>query len=148
MEFLNYDEKYLNQITNINYENMSHYLGLDKNRFEKELNNFLKNGKIIILWEDDDVIGFFGFKDSEYEDNFIFLDNIQLKKEVCGKGYGKRVLWYVEDIVRKRNKSGIHLYTNVKNVKAIEFYLKNGFKKDVIFENGKTLHMIKSGCKK
>ena len=56
----------------------------------------------------------------------LLLDKIYILKEHTGKGIGKQVFNFVDSLCKRLNKKVLWLDT-MKNGRALEFYLKNGF---------------------
>ena len=55
------------------------------------------------------------------------LERIYLLPEYISKGVGKKLLSLGERFFRKKRARKYHAYVYVKNKRAIEFYLRNGF---------------------
>lgn len=54
------------------------------------------------------------------------LDDLFIFEEFQGKGIGTRVLEYIDSIAREQNKD-VLLYVFIKNHRAVNLYLRNGF---------------------
>lgn len=61
-------------------------------------------------------------------ENATKLDRIYLLKEFQGMKLGFKLLQFNIELAKNNHQSGIWLFTWVGNKKAIEFYLKAGFK--------------------
>jgi diamine N-acetyltransferase len=59
--------------------------------------------------------------------NVAKLDRIYLLPEFQGRKFGLELLKFNIDLSKRNDQSGIWLFTWVGNIKAIDFYLKNGF---------------------
>jgi ribosomal protein S18 acetylase RimI-like enzyme len=64
---------------------------------------------------------FFNKKISLYKNNIII---IAVKNEVIGQGIGTKLILFL----KKKVKSKIHVMTDVNNIQAQKFYIKNNFK--------------------
>lgn len=69
--------------------------------------------------------GFMGFE-HHYEDNTTKLHRIYLIPEAKGKGYGKKAIQHLKDLVKKAQNKRIILNVNKAN-KAKDFYESQGF---------------------
>jgi len=65
--------------------------------------------------------------DTHVAEDALYVDKIYLKKEVTGKGLGKKVLQFISLRAKELKKRIIWLDTMQKGP-ALYFYLKNGFK--------------------
>jgi GNAT superfamily N-acetyltransferase len=59
---------------------------------------------------------------------YLVLDELVVDNNYRGKGYGTKLLEYLENQAKELNVSGIGLLSGIKREKAHEFYIKNGFK--------------------
>lgn len=114
-------------------ENLNEYLGknYNDNAIREELND-LNNIYHIISFNKNPV----GFSkiilnarhpDIEAE-NVTMLDRIYLLKDFHGLKLGIELLNFNIELVKHNNQSGIWLYTWVGNKRAVNFYLKAGYK--------------------
>ena len=86
----------------------------------------LKNKEILKIEDDGVNLGFISFlrqKDS------IYITDLDIIQEYRGKGYGSLLLAGLEKKARELHLKMIWLHVGVDNRTAIEFYLKNGFRK-------------------
>ena len=74
----------------------------------------------LILEEDKTVVGFAQYSLEDKE-----LYQIQIDPKEQGKGYGKELYYYIENIFKKNNIKSISLFATLN---AISFYEKLGFK--------------------
>lgn len=90
---------------------------------EKEINEG-------ILWkfvfENENPIGYLVCK---IEPEKIYISKIYLKAETRGKGYGKNLIHFVENLAKERNKKAIYLNVNKYNSDSIAFYNHLGLMK-------------------
>ncbi|MCB8822534.1 GNAT family N-acetyltransferase [Microvirga rosea] len=61
------------------------------------------------------------------EQEAMLLDNIAVKPEVQGKGYGRRLLAFAEDEARRHGLRRVRLYTNVLMVENLSLYSSLGY---------------------
>ncbi|KUI52527.1 Spermidine/spermine N(1)-acetyltransferase [Cytospora mali] len=64
---------------------------------------------------------------SDPGDNSIEVDNIVVGSSAQGRGYGRLLMDYAEDVARERSRSALVLYTNEKMTENIALYAKMGF---------------------
>ncbi len=88
----------------------------DLSKEYREKVKFLKS-EIYVIQKEGSVIGFGGYKNN-------YISFLYIKKSEQNKGYGEKLLDF---IIKKINKDVI-LHTARGNLKAINFYKKNGFK--------------------
>lgn len=105
----------------------------------ESLENQYENNKIFLLVNDEN--GFIGF--ASYEMNFENSNKTKIHKlyilpQIQGKGIGKNLIHYIEDIAKANSNSGLILNVNKYN-KAKDFYLNCGFEitKSIIVDIGK-----------
>lgn len=78
-----------------------------------------------LIYEDRNYIGYFGIQVKEKE---LFLSKIYIKSAERGKGYGKKVIRFLEQLTRGKALNVISLTVNKNNSNAIKAYEKLGFK--------------------
>lgn len=92
---------------------------IDKSYWESNFNYvkkaFLKS-EIYIYLDNDIIQGFIGLTDN-------YIEGIFVKDDMQSKGIGKLLLDYVKNI-----KDNLTLYVYQKNIRAIKFYQREGFK--------------------
>ncbi len=79
------------------------------------MEKYMPMAETYVLDEDDEIVGFVSMVDN-------YLAAIFISLEWQGKGCGKNLLNYIKEI-----RDEISLKVFVKNKKACQFYLKNGF---------------------
>ena len=57
----------------------------------------------------------------------LILDDLYLKPEARGKGYGKRALKYIEEYAEKKKYKRIQFQSELTNPSAMEFYKALGY---------------------
>lgn len=72
----------------------------------------------------------------------IYIDDVWVKKEYRGHGYGRRLLQEVEDRFRGQGYNNINLVTS--HFQAPGFYEKCGFEKEFVRENKKNPRLSKT----
>ena len=87
------------------------------------INRYLKNADLFVLTYNENIACIAVV--SKIDENTVELKNIVTKKEYRGKGYGKKMLKYLEDNYKVRYKKMI-VGTSENN---IPFYVKQGFDK-------------------
>ena len=92
------------------------------------MNSFNKKEKYFITYnEKSRIIGFILFSISE-EDNSIFLELIAVNQNNKNSGIGSKMLDELENFAIDNNIKYINVGTQVNNISAQNFYIKNGFK--------------------
>lgn len=93
------------------------------------LESQLDKGHTFLLVEDDGKeLGFAGFELNYAEGPKAKLHKIYLLPEAQGKGAGKTLILEVVDRAKKAGQKSLLLNVNKYNQKAIDFYLKMGFR--------------------
>ena len=100
-----------------------------KEQVKKIIKNYFNKDNILILIEDKIILGFIIFKIKPWNYNDICeIQELVIKKEAQGKGYGSKLIKYLEQFLKKRQKNiWMNIQVNKKS-KAIEFYKKNSYK--------------------
>ncbi|NHM01773.1 GNAT family N-acetyltransferase [Flavobacterium difficile] len=102
---------------------------LSKQLFE----TFIANsnlGKAWLIFKDEDVIGYviltfiFSF---EYKGILAFLDELYIKKEYQGKGFGKQAVQFIQKESSQLNVKMLYLEVEEHNEKAQKLYLAHDF---------------------
>ncbi len=57
----------------------------------------------------------------------LILDDLYLRPEVRGKGYGRKALEYIEEFAKKRGCRRLQFQSEVTNPNAMEFYIAQGY---------------------
>lgn len=58
----------------------------------------------------------------------LLLDDIVVSPDHQGKGYGRKLMQFAEDMAREKGCARVRLYTNVKMWENMELYRKWGFR--------------------
>lgn len=139
-----------------NFEKCNNIWNMEKNkelkdRFYNELLN--KNRKTFVYTKDGEYIAeisiVFNKDDEDYTipGKRIYISRVIVKKEFRGKGYGKKLMNYVIEYVKREEYKEISLGVNLDNYIALNLYVKLGFTKiQYIGEDsdGKYVKLIKS----
>ena len=80
-----------------------------------------------LIRENHQAIGYFAVQTRE-EDKELFLSKLYLKLEKRGKGYGRKVIRFLENMAREKDLDRITLTVYPKNTNAMRIYEKIGFK--------------------
>lgn len=94
---------------------------------------FIENsnlGKAWLIFKGEDVIGYviltfiFSF---EYKGTLAFLDELYIKKEYQGKGFGKQAVQFIQKKSSQLNVKMLYLEVEEHNEKAQKLYLAHDF---------------------
>lgn len=122
-----------------------------KDRFYKELQN--KNRITFVYTKDEEYIAevsiVFNKDDEDYTipGKRIYISRIIVKKELRGKGYGKKLMNYAIEYAKSKGYKEMSLGVNLDNYIAFKLYVDLGFTKiQYIGEDsdGKYVKLIKS----
>lgn len=94
----------------------------------KNLENNLTqlNHQFYLVKEENQFVGFFSTEINYNNKPTTRIHKIYLKPETQGKGFGSKVINFVEQLALQHNNSSINLNVNRYN-KALHFYIKLGF---------------------
>ncbi len=87
---------------------------------------------IFVAKIDDEIVGFIAC-DSNWDYEFGAIHEIAVRKNFQGKGIGSKLLKTGIDYLKKKGLRYVELYVGEKNIRAINFYKKFGFKEDGLF---------------
>ncbi len=80
-----------------------------------------------VCFEENDLVGaVFAHQRTWWTNDEIYVDEIYIKPDSQGKGYGTKLLCKVEEIAREEKLGGVTLLTN-KYYPAMDFYKKRGY---------------------
>lgn len=86
-----------------------------------------RNSLTLGFFEGDDMVGLsMGHIKHWYEGTEYYIDELCIKSEVQGKGYGTQFVLEIKKCVKAKGMTNIFLLTE-NNVPAYQFYKKNGF---------------------
>lgn len=121
-----------------------------KNRFYEELVS--KNRKTFVYVKNDEYIAevsvVFNKEDSDYviPGKRLYLSRIIVKKDMRGKGYGRKLMDYAIAFAKKSGYEELSLGVNLDNYVALKLYVGLGFTKIQYIgedEDGKYVKLIK-----
>ena len=119
-----------------NYEKCNNIWNMEKNkelkeRFYKELVS--KNRKTFVYVKDGVYIAEVSFvfnkddKDYTIPGKRLYLSRIIVKKDMRGKGYGKKLMNYAINFAKKNKYEELSLGVNLDNYIALKLYVELGF---------------------
>lgn len=121
-------ESFLNEIDLIEQDSFKE--PWSKEAYEKEILNPLATYRVITV--NDEVVAYGGFWKIIDEAD---INNIAVKKEHRGKGFGKMLMNALIEEAKKQNIKAMTLEVRVTNKSAIALYKKLGFKESGIRKN-------------
>lgn len=91
------------------------------------LENQLKNNNVFLLVkEENEFLGFASYELNFNNSNKTKIHKLYILPSIQGKGVGKNLIFYIQEIAKKGNNSALILNVNKYN-KAKDFYLHNQF---------------------
>jgi len=121
LEFARIKEEHLERIIEI--ENMSFPQPWSRGMFEREMSLPISNFFVALL--ENQIIGYGGFWRVEDEAHLI---NIAVHPKYRSKGFGRKILEYLENTMAGQGLKIILLEVRKNNPKAIALYESDGFK--------------------
>lgn len=101
-----------------------------KKYFTKALNN---NDAICLIAEDNGIpVGYIAATPREYgyrQSKYIEIDNMEVSAHSRSKGIGSQLINECLNIAKQKGYQRVHVNSYYANTKAVEFYVKNGFKR-------------------
>ena len=107
------------------------------------LSSQLQNNNVFLLAELNDVfVGFASYELNYQNSSYTKIHKLYVLTEIQGKGIGKELLCFIQNIAKNQSNKGLLLNVN-KNNKAKDFYLHNGFEiaDSVVVDIGKNYVM-------
>ncbi|MEQ9404633.1 MAG: GNAT family N-acetyltransferase [Cyclobacteriaceae bacterium] len=105
----------------------------DRIRAERNFREIIDSenlGKFWLLKRDETTVGYliltFGYS-FEYGGRDAFIDELYLKKEFRGKGYGKQVMEILDGKAVELEVRAIHLEVETANKRGNRLYIKSGY---------------------
>ena len=117
------------KVWNTTYRGIYNNDELDNYDYKYHENKFLnKINDTYVIFEDEEIIGYFSFGKPKYEykDYKYCLNSLYILKEYQGKGIGREVFNYISDYCNKENIKKYFVNCNKYNTKALGFYQKMG----------------------
>lgn len=90
---------------------------------ESVLQKWSKKKEFQLIFEED-ILGFCLFKE---EDDVLWIEDIYIREEYRGKGYGKRLMEVIDQKVLEEGKDSLFVNVIPRNTSAISFYRACGF---------------------
>jgi pimeloyl-ACP methyl ester carboxylesterase/ribosomal protein S18 acetylase RimI-like enzyme len=123
------------------------HLDYSREKLRATLQEFINSssGSLFIIHSTGKPIGYFclafGYS-LELHGKDCFLDEIFISQEYRQKGVGSQVMKFIEDYLKRKNFKSIHLIVFKRNIKAQQYYLRNGFRtRDAIFMTKSLVNM-------
>jgi diamine N-acetyltransferase len=108
-------------------------LPFDETKARKALKQILRDesfGRVWLIKRGEETAGYavltLGFS-LEFHGRDAFIDEIYLREEFRGKGFGKQAVQFLEEQCRDLGVKALHLEVERKNGRAQIFYHRNGF---------------------
>jgi RimJ/RimL family protein N-acetyltransferase len=98
---------------------------LDKFQSAKAVSEQLEQGYQYYLLKTD--AGFFGYTGVQPKDDELFLSKLYIGASHRGKGYGRKVVQFIESLAREKGLDEITLTVNKNNLDTIKAYEQFGF---------------------
>ncbi len=93
----------------------------------ESLSSQLRNNNVFLLAELNEVIIGFASYELNYQNSpFTKIHKLYVLPEIQGKGVGKELIYYIQNIAKNQANKGLILNVNKYN-KAKDFYQHNGF---------------------
>ncbi|WP_424831413.1 GNAT family N-acetyltransferase [Ruegeria sp.] len=73
---------------------------------------------------DDDILGFIAFFQ---RGDHMFLENVAVRRNATGRGVGKRLIEFCEEVAKDANLGSVKLYTNEKMTENLSLYPHLGY---------------------
>ena len=136
LKIVKYDEKYLEQISNIIIQDLltvnSKDYGMERVKkmaedftVEKLQNSLSKRKKVFVALIDDNVVGTAGIDKSWYSDDEYWILTVFVKPENHGQGIGKKLIGKIEEYA---TTLPIKKLVIPASITAHEFYYKLGYR--------------------
>ncbi|OHD36075.1 MAG: hypothetical protein A2Y30_01380 [Spirochaetes bacterium GWE1_32_154] len=141
MEILNYTKQYEEKILEIDYEALDIFDDRslrEKYRLKNIESYFLgKNGEFYVLKVEGEIIGMCGF--IELNNKIVELVKFRIAKSKRDMGFGKKLLEFVEQQIKRKGYEKIILNTSILRENTLRFYEKRGY----VFKEERIIDEIK-----
>lgn len=133
--------KYRNEITKFYFDNVrsnQYHEHFGWEEAEEKIGGFinhLENDESIAFgaFEDEKIIGFvWAYPHQFREENRMYVNEIRVMEEYRGKGYGKKLLGFVEDKAKEMRVSAVYLHAEASNPESRKFYRCCGYEEERI----------------
>ena len=118
------DEIWYEHYTPIIGTNQVEYM-LEKFQSVKAMTEQIRNGYLYFLCENDHKT--IGYMSVNISDRSLFLSKFYVAAAERGKGYGRKMISYLETLAREKSLNKILLTVNKHNTGSIHMYKKVGF---------------------
>jgi N-acetylglutamate synthase-like GNAT family acetyltransferase len=98
-------------------------IGKEPGPMQDDYASLISQGRVYVI-DDGGVVGVLVLIP---ERDAMLLDNVAVRPEAQGKGYGRRLLAFAEDEARQHGFSQVRLYTNVLMVENLSLYSRLGY---------------------
>ena len=90
---------------------------------------FSQNYTCYGVFDSDRIIGVFGLWEMtrHYAGKMYEADHIVIAKEYRGKGVGRQLFAFIDELAKKNNAATVELNTYVENFKSHKFYMNEGY---------------------
>lgn len=107
-----------------------------KKECEKIVLDMLINEEVIVVLEENKIIGYAAYKIKKNVDKkSLWIDEIIINENYRNKGYGKEIIKFLEEVANKNKCCLVELSCWCFNKNALEIYKYLGFKEQrIIFE--------------
>ena len=100
---------------------------LERFQSEEAINRQIAEGyEYYVVTESDESIGYIALLPNA-DDASLMISKIYVRSSARGRGIGKRMLEYAEDLCRQRGLEGLWLTVNKYNSQSIAWYTRMGF---------------------
>jgi ribosomal protein S18 acetylase RimI-like enzyme len=105
----------------------SYMYSISDSKAKKYLRNYINKGILLVAEENNHVLGFIS---GEFMlGNFVWIDAITVKKEVRGRGVGKKLFKEFRKSCKQKGVKNLYLMSPKFNKNTIKFYESIGMKK-------------------
>jgi len=129
IEFIAFDEKYMNDFRRLNEDWLGSYLEItdyDRHILSNPIKEIInKNGKIYLLMSGDKVVGTYALQ--KISDQACELSKFTILEEFRGRKLGERMLEHAIENVKRLKCNSIMLFTHHELKEASRLYSKMGF---------------------
>jgi len=115
----------ISAIVNAAYEKYVSRIGRPPQPMLEDYAALIRDDIVWVLASGIDIIGVLVLKEQA---DHLLLDNVALREDMQGQGFGKYLLEYAEKTAKERGYSEIRLYTNEKMTENIDLYKKIGYR--------------------
>ena len=136
-------EKYIQSLTKENMQKLflENFGGWSDEVSKKKFFKVLDTGFVRLFFLENNFIGYVSFNvERDHKDSYL-INDIHIVKQFQKKGYGTKILKFVEDKVNELNGQKLKVFVFKANP-SINFYKKIGFKEMEYIEHSKTYILV------